>query len=152
MHLSFIFFKGQSRLVLSIGYCDLPFEVCFFDGLDGLDGIQETAVVCSSILRLDLGWFCVDKPFPFKALNIFFHCVFAHAGRTSYRTVAWMTLKCLSIFAVHKIGIDYYFTCRQVKIEDGFRQRKVIAGVISFLGIVVKQTCTSCGSLICFLS
>jgi hypothetical protein len=48
-----------------------------------------------------------------------------------------MALKCFPILAVHEEGIYDDLSGRQVKVEDGFRQRKIIAGVISFLGVVV---------------
>ena len=98
----------------------------------------------SAILGLDLGWLCVDEAFSFKALHVLSHGVFAHACGIAYCGVARMALKGFPILAVQEESIYNYLSGRQVKIEDGFGQRKIIAGVISFLGVVVKQWDTSC--------
>ena len=87
----------------------------------------------SAVLGLDLGWFCVDEALSFKALHVLSHGVFAHACGIAYCGVARMALECFPILAVHEEGIYDDLSGRQVKVEDRFRQRKIIAGVISFL-------------------
>ena len=104
----------------------------------------------SPILGLNLGRFCVDKAFSFETLDILFDSILAHSGGISYCGIAWMALKSFSILAVHQIGIYDDFARRQVEIEDGFRQRKIIAGDITFVGIVVQQLDTSCVKKFCF--
>ena len=91
----------------------------------------------SAILGLDLGWLCVDEAFSFKALDILSHRVLAHACSVAYRSVAWMALKGFPILAVHEESIYNYLSGRQFKVEDGFGQRKIIAGDISLVGIVI---------------
>lgn len=98
----------------------------------------------SAVLGLDLGWLCVDEALSFKALHIFSHSVLTHTCGITYCGVARMALKGFPILAVHEKSIYYDLSGRQVKVEDGFRQWKIIAGVISFLGVVVKQWDTSC--------
>ena len=98
----------------------------------------------SAVLSLDLGWLCVDEALSFKALNVFSHGVFAHACGITYCGITRMALKCFPILAVHEESVYNYLSGRQVKVEDGFWQRKIIAGVITFLGVVVKQWDTSC--------
>ena len=98
----------------------------------------------STILGLDLGWLCVDEALSFKALHVLSHGVLTHACGIAYCGVARMALECFPILAVHEERIYNDLSGRQVKIEDGFRQWKIIAGVITFLGVVVKQWDTSC--------
>ena len=91
----------------------------------------------SAVLGLDLGWFCVNETLSFKALHILSHGVFAHTCGIAYCGVARMALECFPILAVHEEGIDNDLSGRQVKIEDGFGQWKVIAGYISLVGIII---------------
>ena len=57
------------------GDSDLTVEVRFLDRLDGLYRVQQTSVVCSAILGLDLGRLGADEAFSFKALDIPSHRV-----------------------------------------------------------------------------
>ena len=91
----------------------------------------------SSVLCFDLGGFGIDEAFSFKALDILSHRVLAHACSVAYRSVAWMALKGFPILAVHEESVYNYLSGRQVKVEDRFRQWKIIAGDISFVGIVI---------------
>ena len=91
----------------------------------------------STVLGLDLGRLGVDEAFSFKALDILSHRVLAHTCSIAYRAVAWMALKGFPILAVHEESIYDDLSGRQVKVEDGFRQRKIIAGDISFVGVVI---------------
>ena len=91
----------------------------------------------SAVLGLDLGWLCVDEAFSFKALHVLSHGVLTHACGIAYSGVARMALECFSILAVHKEGIYDDLSGRQVKVEDGFGQWKIIAGDISLVGIVI---------------
>ena len=91
----------------------------------------------STVLGFDLGWLGVDEALSFKAFYILSHRVLAHTCSIAYRAVAWMALKGFPILAVHEESIYNYLSGRQVKVEDGFWQRKIIAGDISLVGIVI---------------
>ena len=91
----------------------------------------------SAVLSLDLGWLCVDEALSFKALHVLSHGVLTHACGIAYGGVARMALESIPILAVHEECIYNYLSGRQVKVEDGFRQWKIIAGDISLVGIVI---------------
>ena len=91
----------------------------------------------SSILCFDFGWLGVYETFAFKTLNVFLHCVDAHACCFANSTVARMALECFSILTVHKKSIDGYFSGGQVKAKDRLRKRKEISGIVTLFGIII---------------
>ena len=97
----------------------------------------------SSVLCFDLGRLCRDETFIFKAFHIFANGILAHTRGFAYRCITWMALERFSILAVHQIGVHNDLACGKVESEDGFRQRKVIAGDITLVGIAIAQSCTS---------
>lgn len=97
----------------------------------------------SSVFYLDLGRLGIDKTFPFKAFDIFLERVLAHACGFTNSCIARVALECLSVLAIHQKCIYYDLTCRQVKAEDGFGQREIIAGDISFLLIQINRSRTA---------
>ena len=97
----------------------------------------------SSVLGFDLGRLCRDEAFIFKAFHVFANGVLAHARGFAYRRITRMALERFSVLAVHQIGVHNDLTCRKIETENGFRQRKVIAGDIMLVGIAIVQSCTS---------
>lgn len=97
----------------------------------------------SSVLGFDLGRLCRDEAFFFKAFHIFANGILAHTRGFAYRCITRMALERFSVFAVHQIGVHNDLACGKVESEDGFRQRKVIAGDITLMGIAIVQSCTS---------
>ena len=97
----------------------------------------------SSVLCFDLGRLCQDETFIFKAFHIFANGILAHTRGFAYRCITRMALERFSILAVHQIGVYNDLACGKVESEDGFRQRKVIAGDITLVGIAMIQSCTS---------
>ena len=97
----------------------------------------------SSVLGFDLGRLCRDEAFFFKAFHVFANGILAHARGFAYRRITRMALERFSVFAVHQIGVHNDLACGKVESEDGFWQRKVVAGDITLMGIAIVQSCTS---------
>ena len=97
----------------------------------------------SSVLCFDLGRLCQDETFIFKAFHIFANGILAHTRGFAYRCITRVALERFSVLAVHQIGVHNDLACGKVESEDGFRQRKVVAGDITLKGIAMIQSCTS---------
>ena len=84
----------------------LPLVVGVHDSLEGLDGVEQIAVMLHPVFRHHRGTLGLDKSFGFKRRNVFCHSVFAHAHRFANRFVARPALMGLVVFTVEQESID----------------------------------------------
>ncbi len=96
------------------------------DQLYRQDRIEQTPVLYSTVLRDDRSAFCKDELPTFKLLHILAHCVATHPNCIADGCVACMTLIRLAVLYVEQITVDGNCSCRQSKLVDTIRQRKII--------------------------
>ena len=80
----------------------------------------------SPILRDDRRALREDEPSTLKLLYILAHCVAAHPDCIADGGIARMTLIRLAVLYVEQITVDGNCSCRQSKLVDTIRQRKII--------------------------
>ena len=90
-----------------------------------------------------------EESFAPEAVNILPDGVVAHSDCSADGGVAWITLEGFSVLAVHEIGEKRNLTCIEIETENCFWHRKIIAGDILSVRIVVSQTCTSLWFFFC---
>ena len=84
------------------------------------------------------GWFCADEALVFKPVHVFLASVVAHANGATDGAVARMTLIGLSVLAVHQKCENGDLSRIKPQPKGGFGHRKVIAGGVSSVLIMVQ--------------
>ena len=97
----------------------------------------------ATVTSSDHRWLGIDEALAFKAIYIFLDGVVAHADGFTNRGIARMTLEGFPVLSVHEECKESDLTVVESEAEHSFRQRKIIAGVISAFRIVVSQGSTS---------
>ena len=79
-----------------------------------------------------------DEALALKPVHVFLDGVVAHADGTSYGAVARMALIGLSVLAVHQECENGDLSRIKPQPKGGFGHRKEIAGVVTFVWIMVQ--------------
>ncbi len=135
------FFVPCKRILHDVLGCLLGkhlLKVSFLNRFNGLERIEQAAVVDSAVASLDLGMLCGDQSLEFQASHIFLYRVVAHTDGLTDGTEARMALEGFPVLAVHKIGIDENFARGQPQTKDAFQHWKIIAGLIPAVVIVFQ--------------
>ena len=84
------------------------------------------------------GWLGEDEALVFEPVHVLFYGVVAHANGATDGAVARMTLIGLSVLAVHKECENGDLSRVKPQPKGGFGHRKEIAGVVTFVWIIVQ--------------
>ena len=94
--------------------------------------------MCSAVTGANHGWLCADEALALKPVHVLFDGVVAHADGATDGTVARMTLIGLSVLAVHQECEDGDLSRVKPQPKGGFGHRKEIAGVVTFVWIILQ--------------
>ena len=92
----------------------------------------------SAVTGLDHRRLGADEALVLKPVHVFLDGVVTHTDGTSDGAVARMTLIGLSVLAVHQEGEDGDLSRIKPQPKGGFGHRKEIAGVVTFVLIMVQ--------------
>ena len=86
--------------------------------LNGTDGVDETSVAHTAVLRGDSAGLSADEPLLRQTGHIFPHGVFAQPHRPTDGAVAWVALVGSAILAAQKVIVDGDLMRAESEIED----------------------------------
>ena len=86
--------------------------------LNGTDGVDETSVAHTAVLRGDGAGLSADESLFLQSGHILPHGVFAQLHRPADGTVAGMTLVGVAVLTPEQVGVDRNFFGVQIKTED----------------------------------